>query len=210
MSSILHDLVFGGGRSATFETPGDTITGTLNRIPEERQVTEFGTGSLETWDDGKPKLQVVISLQTEHRVDADDDGRRRVFIKTWGEQWRAFRAAVSAAGDLPDVGDDFTATFTGWGDKPIKGGHPAKLYEYRISKRGPAPEPEPEAWAVAGDEAPPWEQPQPDRGTLDTPTGKAVDQARQLLATNLLDDQQIAAATGLAPLLIKRLRETNR
>jgi hypothetical protein len=198
--SALDDLLAPTGKSLKFETPGQTYTGIVISTAV-RQATEFGTGKPLTFDDGSPREQIVIILDTQLRDDVDDDGTRSLYIKGWGPQKRAFIAAVKANGS-PEAGDTLTVTFTGFGDRPVGGGFAAKLYEYRIEKA---------TVTVPVDEsdAPPWETTQAQPATSSTPTGEAREKALKLIATGMFDDVEIGAATGLAPLLIKRLREGN-
>jgi hypothetical protein len=62
----------------------------------------------------------------------DDDGRRSIWIKGWGIQLKAFREACQKAGvKKPHKGDQFTATFTGYGERG-SAPQPPKVYEYQI------------------------------------------------------------------------------
>src|SRR4051794_6202440 len=74
-------LMGGGVASAKFERIGDFVVGTVAEEPEVRQQTDLTTGTLKVWDDGRPMLQLVVTLQTEQRDGADDDGLRRVYVK---------------------------------------------------------------------------------------------------------------------------------
>lgn len=132
-NSALDNLLSGGTKSVKFENPGDTVTGEVTKV-EVRQATEFGTGTPLTWDDGNPRQQIVVSLKTSLREDADDDGVRAVYVKSWGQQIKALRAASALAKGSPEPGDTFTATFTGFGPKSPRGGFPPKEYSYIIKK----------------------------------------------------------------------------
>lgn len=202
MSSTLDDLLASGGKSFKFENPGDTVTGTIAAI-DVRQATEFGTGKPLTWDDGRPQEQIVVTLQTDLAEDGDDDGKRNVYVKGWGSQLRAFKAAAAAAGAKPTPGTTFTASFTGYGPKPAGGGFPSKEFEYRIvpastarvdALTGPAPVPAP---AV----------PPPATGTAPAASAgeSPAEKAKQLIALGLTDDQ-IAAAVGLDAPVVAAIR----
>lgn len=195
--SSLDSLLAGGVASYKFEQPGNSVTGTVVSV-DVRQATEFGTGKPLTWDDGRPQEQIKVVMQTTLRDDADDDGQRAVFIKGWGQQLKAFRAAVAAAGDKPAPGDEFTATFTGYGERPKQGGYPPKAFEYRLVKGAGAvnnligaPEPQPTPAAPSAPAA---------QGQ-----GNPAEQAKQLIALNLTDEQ-IHSATGLDMTVIAALR----
>jgi hypothetical protein len=126
-------LMGGGGRSAKFEAPGDQVTGTV--ISQEmRQQTEFspnGAGKPEFWDNGDPKMQLVVKLQTSLREDADDDGVRAVYLKGGFKApttQKAVSDAVRAAGASGlETGGTLTLTYTGNGPA-TGGGFPPKYY----------------------------------------------------------------------------------
>lgn len=105
----LAGLLAGGGKYAKWEHIGQIVRGRITHV-HLRQETEFGSSTLATWDDGSPKMQVVIEVQTDVRDDADDDGRRNLVINIWGAQKRALVEACRKA-DVgePRVGDMFEA-----------------------------------------------------------------------------------------------------
>lgn len=126
-------LMGGGGKSAKFETPGVTITGTIAAEPEVRQQTEFQTGKLQFWDNGDPMMQLVVKLQTTERDpdDKDDDGIRALYVKGGFKKptmQKAIADAVRAAGVKGlEIGGTLTVTYTG--DGPKEGsGFPPKYY----------------------------------------------------------------------------------
>jgi hypothetical protein len=120
-------LLGGGGASAKFDNIGDTVTGTITVTPELRQQTDFATKKPQFWDDGEPKMQVVVNLATDQRdpsVD-DDDGQRNIYIK--GQMQQATRDALKAAGAKGlEVGGTLTVAFIG--TEPTNAGSPKKLY----------------------------------------------------------------------------------
>ncbi|MFE7797017.1 hypothetical protein [Nocardia sp. NPDC057440] len=76
------DLLFGGGApSVSFRNIGDSIEGTVV-VKDTAHKTTFGTRDLEYYEDGSPKLQVVLTLQTTLRdpEKVSDDGQRRLFF----------------------------------------------------------------------------------------------------------------------------------
>ena len=89
-------LIGSGGRSAQFKDHGDQCFGTI-MAAEVRQQTDFESGALLFWDDGKPKKQLVLTLLTDERSDEDDDGLRRVYIK--GQMTKAVAEAVRKTGE---------------------------------------------------------------------------------------------------------------
>jgi len=110
-------LLMGGKkvRSATWGAPPfgsgqlpDKIQGFIERgmvveRPGTRQQTgakgQANAGELLWWDEAKtqPKKQVVIKIQTDQRVDAEDDGIRAIYVKG-GELQKVLQDAVMKAG----------------------------------------------------------------------------------------------------------------
>lgn len=134
--SLLGDLLAGNSAKAYFganSQPGDTVTGVIEKI-ETTQVNDFQTKQPAFWNDGRPKEQIHVIIQTQLRdpsVD-DDDGRRSLWIKGWGIQLKAFRDACRQAGvKIPKPGDTITERFVGLGqrgDAP----QPPKVFEFHI------------------------------------------------------------------------------
>lgn len=193
MSSI-DDLLTGGSKSLKFDRPGDTYTGTVINSTV-RQMTEFGTGTPLTFDNGDPQEQIVLNIQTNLRDESDptDDGTRSVYIKGFGVQLRAFRAAAAKAGGKPEAGDTFKVTYTGDGERSPRGGYPPKVYQYEITKAS-------QIDRLVGTPA---ENPvaQPAPAAEETPATKA----QKLIALGMSDDQ-IQQVTGLEPALIAAIR----
>lgn len=147
MSTDPNDfLMGGGGTSAKFENVGDVVTGVISSTPEVKQQTDPQTGKPTFWDNGDPKMQLIVVLSTDQR-DADndeDDGTRRIYVK--GKLQYAVRDAVKLAGAKGlEVGGRLTITHTGLGDAPFKGASRAKLYSAEYVSAGNvalnAPEP---------------------------------------------------------------------
>ena len=88
-------LMATGVRSAKFEAENDQIDGTIMDF-EMRQQTNYTTGAPLTWDDGKPRMQMVVTLLTEIHDDDDDDGLRKLYIK--GQMQRVVQDAVRKTG----------------------------------------------------------------------------------------------------------------
>lgn len=134
--SSLGELLAGNSAKAYFganSQPGDSVTGVIEKI-ETTQVNDFQTKQPAYWNDGRPKEQIHVIIQTQLRdpsVD-DDDGRRSLWIKGWGIQLKAFREACRQAGvKIPKPGDTITERFVGLGprgDAP----QPPKVFEFHI------------------------------------------------------------------------------
>jgi hypothetical protein len=121
-------LMGGGATSAKFEAPGDTTSGTITEAPEVRQQTDIQSGEPVFWPSGDPKMQLIVTLQTTLRDDADDDGKRRIYVK--GKSLtEAVREAVKKTGARGlETGGTLTVTYTGDGQATQRGFNPPKLY----------------------------------------------------------------------------------
>ena len=122
MSTSASAFLMGGGGApaAKFPVPGTTVSGTITAEPEIMQQREFGTGTPLAWPDGKPKLQLVVTLATA-------TGEQRVFVK--GQLKTAVAQAVKAAGkDALEVGGTLSVTFVAVGEPARPGLSGAKQY----------------------------------------------------------------------------------
>lgn len=134
--SSLGDLLAGNSAKAYFganSQPGDSVTGVIEKI-ETTQVNDFQTKQPAFWNDGRPKEQIHVIIQTQLRDPSveEDDGRRSLWVKGWGIQLKAFRDACRQAGvKIPKPGDTITERFVGLGqrgDAP----QPPKVFEFHI------------------------------------------------------------------------------
>lgn len=125
----IDDLFAGGGApAASFATLGDSITGVILNV-EGRQQTDFDTGEPLTWDDGKARMEAIITLSTKLRDPEveDDEGERRLFCR--GQMLTAMRGAVKKAKDKkPRIGGRLTVTFSDEGEQKKKGFNKPKLF----------------------------------------------------------------------------------
>lgn len=124
-------LMGAGGTWAKFEQPGDKVSGEILSV-EARQATDLD-GNPKTWDNGDPIMEVVVTLQTDERVDADDDGIRKVSIAgsmKYASKRKATVDAVRAAGAKGlEAGGTFALAYTGEGEATKRGYNPPKLYQ---------------------------------------------------------------------------------
>jgi hypothetical protein len=138
MSNEASDFLFAGGsRAAKFETIGDSVEGTIVDAVVTQQ-TDMETNQPLTWPDGSPRNQLVITLQTDQKADADDDGQRRIFAKggkyeaeqgTGTSLKDAIADAVKKSGARSlDAGGKLKVGFTGFGKKTNRGFSAPKLY----------------------------------------------------------------------------------
>lgn len=80
----------------------------------KRQVTDYATGLPQTWDDGSPKQELVLT-----GTDPDTGDTVNMVIKWWGNMKRAFVAAMNA--QPLEVGGTFALQWTGT-DEPTRAG----------------------------------------------------------------------------------------
>ena len=136
---------FGGAGipACKFPTIGTSVTGTITEPPVQQQQTEIGTGKPLTWDDGKPRMQLVITMQTDLRDPEieGDTGMRRLFVTgTKVSEGGGMKGAFQRAGvrELP-VGGTLKVTYTHDG-KAQKGFSAPKQYEVEFTPPNPAGE----------------------------------------------------------------------
>ena len=110
---------------------------------EPRQQTSLEDGKPLFWDDGKPRMMAVITLQTTLHDDDDDDGLRTIYAKggrfeiAEGEGTSMKDAIAQAMRDAKsktlERGDELAVGFTGR-SKARKGFQAAKLYAASFRK----------------------------------------------------------------------------
>lgn len=134
---------WGGAAAISFDDKKGYVKGT----PRGGQVlsktisnqTKMGTGEVLTWNDGTPRKQMVVTVQTAERVDPNDNGQRQLFIK--GDMPRAVREAFQAAGaNDVEVGGWL---YVAWVDEKAArqaGYNPQKLFKAVYAKPG-SPDP---------------------------------------------------------------------
>ena len=187
--SAIADALASGGTYLKWEHPGTTYTGIITDV-QMRQSRKYESTDLDTWDDGTPKMQVVLTIATDYRDQAqqDDDGTRMISINLWSGQKKALVAACKAAGvGEPQVGQRFTATHV----SGIGNAKAPRVFEYTLTA-GPT------GVAAALDVEP--------AATPAAPATAAnpVETAKQLLAAGL-STQEVATASGLPETVVAAL-----
>lgn len=113
---------------------GDAYTGIITDL-RTVQVKSYDTGEPEFWDDGKPKLQIEVTLATDYldpELD-DDDGTRRVYL--FGQKLAAAKQEMKSKGlQKLEKGMKFTIKFVGEKPASNKKYNPVKLYEIELFK----------------------------------------------------------------------------
>lgn len=152
---------FGGAATISFAADKGYVKGTFRggQVISKKIApqTKMGTNEIITWQDGSPREQMVLTLQTAERADPQDDGQRQIFIK--GDAVRACREALGSvkANDIEPGGWYYQA----WVDEKAAkqaGYNPQKIFKVQYAPPG-APDPNPVAIAPPPPPAPPVPQP---------------------------------------------------
>lgn len=189
------DFLMGGGvPSAKFPAIGHTVSGRITEKPTVEQQRNYEDDKLKFWDDGKPMMQLVVTLATNERdpENPEDDGTRRLYVK--GYMKNAVASAVRSAGARGlEVSGILTVTYSGDGEKKNSKFNAPKLFtaQYVAAAAAELHTPDP---GIAQQTAP---QAVPSVPGL-TPQQIQAAMANPATAA-LLQQQQAAAAAGHAP-----------
>jgi hypothetical protein len=136
MSNEAEEFFAGSAKAFQFERIGDTVSGEIVEMVK-RQQTSLSDGTKLFWDDGSPRMMLVITLATEEKGDDDDTGERTVYVR--GGRFEIAKGKGSSMKDAiaealrvegmraPRIGDRLAVSYTGEG-KGKKGYTPPKLY----------------------------------------------------------------------------------
>lgn len=94
-----NTLIMGNSMpSCTFLEVGTVHEGTILAL-DAKQARKFQSQELDVWPDGQPKMQAVVTLQTQERDPEveNDNGMRRLYVASKGMRG-AIAAAVKKAG----------------------------------------------------------------------------------------------------------------
>jgi hypothetical protein len=146
MSNDVNDFLFQGGAKAfQFNHVGDSVEGRVVSA-EMRQQTSI-EGQKLTWDNGDPRMQLVITLKTSLHDKEDDDGLRTIYAKggrydVQTGEGSSMRDAIADAVTVMkekrlEEGDELVVAFTGQGVAK-RGYSQPKLYTagFRKGKAG--------------------------------------------------------------------------
>lgn len=136
MSTAIWDALASEGDFAPifkFTEPGDRIGGVIVEEPKTFPLTEYGSREPKIGQDGKPVMQILLTLATEVSADENHDGRWRVYLDKPLLKSAVARELKAAGSQTLTVGDELTVTFTGM--RETRGGGSAKDFtaEYRAS-----------------------------------------------------------------------------
>ncbi len=127
----------GGGRSAKFDAVGAVVSGVITETPRLTQQTEYGTNKPKVWDNGDPMMQLVVTVQTELREEADDDGLRNFYLRGGSKredtnQGAVARAVAAAGASGLEVGGRLSIAYIG--DDASGSGNPRKRYAAKYER----------------------------------------------------------------------------
>lgn len=147
-AQMLDSIDSQSSKSFKFQNPGDSVSGVIESVTARQMhvydsLNQRPTNQPDFFQDGSPKLQVIVTIDTgltDPSVE-DDDGRRSIYIKGYGIQRRAWLQAIRNAGlrKASEIkpGDRFTAKFVGYDPQSKNPNNPAKMYEYVIEHQSP-------------------------------------------------------------------------
>lgn len=138
------DKALAGGSKAAFtfkdgaprqSQPGDKVRGPIVNV-DYKQTTDYNTGEPAVFPSGDPKMQFVITIQTDQKIDDGDDGQRTVFIPGYGDRKTMLMAAIRECGaakgsDVLRPGIDFEVEYIGQqSGKSSAGSYTYRAYKY--------------------------------------------------------------------------------
>ncbi len=127
---------------------GDQVSGVVISAGKEQQ-RDFDSGQGLEWDDGSPRMESVVVVQTDindPQDGQDDDGKRALHLRggnyevaegsgTAGE--KALLEAIQASGLRCEPGVKITAKITGMAKPTGRGRNPAKLWTMKLEEAAP-------------------------------------------------------------------------
>lgn len=100
-------------KAIKLSNPGDFFEGVLVEEPKFTQQTDFNTKKPVFWEkSGDPKMQLVLTVQTDEREDAEDDGVRTYYGKSKDFQNKLVAAVELAGVDVIEKGGFVRVDFT--------------------------------------------------------------------------------------------------
>lgn len=128
-------LLSSGIPSFKFDRHGDTVRGPVVSLDMQQQ-RDFTSQAPLTWDDGRPRMQLRVVLETELRDNDQDNGHRAIYVK--GNMQAAVRDAIKTAGATKiEVGGILAVRYDSDGEPPKRGLNAPK--EYKAKYEPPTP-----------------------------------------------------------------------
>lgn len=134
-----------GGKVRSAFKKGDPIgleiEGTITEPPRLSQQMDYDTNEPEVWADGNPKMQLVVTIQTDLNEPTEefpeDDGLRRLYVK--GDLQKKIQKAVNdVKADNLEPGGKIRVKFTGLGPAGVsKSGKPLNPPRIHAAKYTP-------------------------------------------------------------------------
>lgn len=126
-----------GAKAFSFDNVGDTVSGEIVAM-DLRQQTDMQTGEPLVWNNGSPRMVLVVTLQTDAQDDDNDDGQRTVWCRggnyvaekgTGASSLTAVKDALRKANATDiEIGGHMAMQYSGVGKASNKGFSPPKLY----------------------------------------------------------------------------------
>lgn len=190
------------------QSPGEVREGIITSW-DLVQATKFQSTELDFDKNGNPKMQLRIDLSTNYQTDAEDNGDRCLYIKTWySGQQQAFAEAIKATGLDTDgavtVGTFVQVTFKGKKTVKTKTGSQFEENDYEFTLTPPAgapTTPAPASSPVPAQQAAPASAPAAPTATEGAPADPA-----EMIAAGWTDQQIIDAVPGLSADVVSWLR----
>lgn len=113
---------------------GTTYTLTVDEAPKMAQLRKYGTTDPDFWEDGNPKMGVVVAVKL-------DGEARSLWAPKPSAMFTAIAEAQKTAGAKIEPGATLIVRFDG--EKPSSKGNPQKLYKVKLTPAAPAPAPDP-------------------------------------------------------------------
>jgi len=115
---------------------GEGYEGTITGLRTVQVRNYEDPTKLEFWDDGKPKLQIEVTLLTDYAdgSNPDDDGSRRVFL--FGQKLRAAQEEMRKKGlKKLEIGSTLSITLTGTKPSTNKRYNDVKIYGIEVTAK---------------------------------------------------------------------------
>jgi hypothetical protein len=123
---------------------GDSVTGIVVSAAKEQQ-RDFDTSALLEWDNGEPRMESVVVLETDLRDPEmeHDDGKRALHLRggnyevaegTGVSGEKALLEAIQRSGMRCEAGVKITAKITGMAKVTGRGRNPAKLWTIEMER----------------------------------------------------------------------------